>query len=56
MIDPGFMFPFMMLLGLVFYGILLWFAWILVSSVRGMHTELTRIREELGRMSGPGGG
>ena len=53
MIDPRFMFPFMMLLGLVFYGLLLWFAWILVSSVKGIHTELTRIREELARMSGP---
>ena len=53
MIEPAFMLL-MMVTGLVFYGVVIWFAWILVSSIKGIHTELTRIREELGRMSQTG--
>lgn len=43
----GLVFVLMTLLAIVFWGFLLWLAWLLVSSVRGMHTELVRIRELL---------
>ena len=44
---PGLVFVLMTLLAIVFWGFLLWLAWLLVSSVRGMPTELVRIRELL---------
>ncbi len=36
-----------LVVGLLFWGFLLWMAWLLVSSVKGMHAELLRIRELL---------
>lgn len=35
------------LIALAFWGFLLWLAWTLVNSVRGIHEELGRIREIL---------
>ena len=43
----GLVFVLMTLLAIVFWGFLLWLAWLLVTSVKGMHTELVRIRELL---------
>lgn len=36
-----------MLIAIAFWGFLLWLAWLLVSSIKGVHTELIRIREIL---------
>lgn len=35
------------LFNLVLVAVGLWFAWILVSSLRGIHQEMTRIRQHL---------
>lgn len=32
---------------LALIAVAVWFAWVLVSSMRGMHQELTRIRQHL---------
>jgi hypothetical protein len=42
------MFAVLPFLGLLLWGFLLWMAWLLVRSVRGMHDEMVRIREILG--------
>ena len=34
-------------LNVVLIAVAIWFAWVLVSSMRGIHQELTRIREHL---------
>ena len=44
---PVIWFAFSAVVGVVFWAFLLWLAWLLVSSIKGMHTELTRIRELL---------
>lgn len=54
---PSVWFAFSALVGIAVWVIALWLAWLVVSSVRGMHTELTRIRELLAEMQlreGPG--
>lgn len=40
-------------LGILFWGFLLWLAWLLVTSVKGVHTELTQIRKLLQSQSRP---
>jgi hypothetical protein len=37
------------LAGLGFWALLLWLAWTLVMSVRGIHTEITRLADQLER-------
>ncbi len=44
-------FAFVGLIGVAVWGFLIWLAWLLVSSIKGMHTELIKIREVLGEMS-----
>lgn len=44
---PGLVFVLSFLVGIVFWGFLLWMAWVLVRSVQGIHAELRRIREHL---------
>lgn len=39
------------LIGLIFWAFILWLAWLLVTSIRGMHSELTRIRELLAQIA-----
>ena len=36
-----------MIVGVLIWGVIIWLAWMVVSSIRGMHTELIRIRELL---------
>lgn len=48
---PGLWFAFVSLVGVLVWGFLIWLAWLLVSSIKGMHTELMRIRQVLGEMS-----
>lgn len=50
---PWLWFAFSAVLGILFWAFLLWLAWLLVSSIRGIHVELTKIREILGE-SRPG--
>ncbi|MDX1675999.1 MAG: hypothetical protein R3314_14490 [Longimicrobiales bacterium] len=49
---PSIWFAFSAIIGVLFWAFLLWLAWLLVSSVRGMHTELRKIRELLARQEG----
>lgn len=35
------------LISVLVWGFALWLAWTVVSSIRGIHVELTRIREHL---------
>lgn len=35
------------LFNLVLIAVAIWFAWVLVSSMRGIHQELSRIRQHL---------
>ncbi len=46
MIPWGF-FVFASLFNLVLIAIAVWFVWVVVSSLRGIHQELTRIRQHL---------
>lgn len=44
---PNIWFGLSAVLGIVFWVFIFWLAWMLVSSVRGIHTELRHIREVL---------
>ena len=44
---PWGFFIFASLFNLVLIGVAIWFAWVVVSSLRGIHQELTRIRQQL---------
>ncbi|HUE95700.1 MAG TPA: hypothetical protein VMN39_03525 [Longimicrobiaceae bacterium] len=48
---PSWWFAFSAIIGVTFWAFLFWLAWVLVSSIRGTHTELTRIRELLTEIS-----
>ncbi len=52
MINFGFSEIFVVLMGLVgvgFWALLLWLAWTLVMSVRGIHSEIARLADHLER-------
>ena len=49
---PNIWFAFSAIIGVVVWAFLLWLAWLLVTSIRGMHTELRKIRELLVRQLG----
>lgn len=44
---PWGFFVFASVLNVALIGIAIWFAWVLVTSIRGIHEELTRIRQHL---------
>jgi hypothetical protein len=47
---PG-VFEFGLLIALAFYGFIIWLAWTLVTSVKGIREEMTLVREELRKLS-----
>ncbi len=49
---PNILFSLSAVLGVVFWAFIIWLAWMLVSSIKGMHMELTRIRELLNQLVG----
>ena len=53
---PNVWFALSAVLGVVFWIFIIWLAWLLVSSIRGIHTELTRIRELLNQLVGSSSG
>jgi hypothetical protein len=53
---PNVWFALSAVLGVVFWVFIIWLAWLLVSSIKGIHTELTRIRELLNQRLDRSGG
>lgn len=53
---PSVWFGLSAVLGIVFWAFIIWLAWMLVSSIKGIHTELIRIRDLLNEFVGRSGG